>query len=236
MSKDKDIITIGTISKEEVVRTIEHKIMPNTLVLENLEPFPGYHGENLPSDPVPLSIFLVNAETYTDEDIIRKTQKIRKYTDIHFSGSPSTIKTYNECYSCIRLWGLKNFDVIPELQKIYMNEGIKFKKKRKIAGNSIIQIRKTFYIKEIQEGIFKDLEEQQMYYLQIPTLLSWGLFHNIIKKIKNNVDNNNFDAALGTVYMKELLDVIRIYTKTPDIEQLNLLRKKIINEINSFYI
>jgi hypothetical protein len=46
--KTKEIESIGVLLKEETLQTVEHYVLENTLVLESIEPFPGYHGQNMP--------------------------------------------------------------------------------------------------------------------------------------------------------------------------------------------
>ena len=50
MAENKIIETFGSITKVEQLHTIDSNILDNTFVLETFEPFPGYHGENLPSE------------------------------------------------------------------------------------------------------------------------------------------------------------------------------------------
>jgi len=71
MDKNVIIQTIGGIAKEEDLFTLTNHVMPNTFVLENEVPYPGYHGKNLPTDPIPISVFLVTKEKYSTEKILR---------------------------------------------------------------------------------------------------------------------------------------------------------------------
>lgn len=47
------LTSIGTITKKEKIATVENDIRSNTLVMESLFPFPGYHGTTVPdrTDP-----------------------------------------------------------------------------------------------------------------------------------------------------------------------------------------
>ena len=234
MDTSVQIITLGSIFKQEIVKTLEVNIQPNTLVMELMEPFPGYHGKNLPSDPVPRSIFIATSRLYSDEEILRISEKIRTTGKTCFSATPAVVTVYKEDYPTIRLWGLESYDFIPELQESFKNEGIEFRKKKTIKDVALLNIKKAFHIQEIGEGIYIDIGTPKMFYLKIP-YISWNLFEDITKHIKNNIVNNNFDAALGMFYMHKMVDVVRLFGKEMEISELKMLRDKYIKEIEKFY-
>jgi hypothetical protein len=57
------------------------------------------------------------------------------------------------------------------------------------------------------------------------------MFTSITDHLKNNVDNNNYDAALGAIYMRDILDVVRIYANDLSLEKLQFLKEKYHQEI-----
>ena len=79
MATTRIIETMGSISKVEKLKTLDNNILENTLVLEEIEPFPGYHGANLPTGYNPRAIYLVNKKKHSTVKILRMTQEIRKY-------------------------------------------------------------------------------------------------------------------------------------------------------------
>jgi hypothetical protein len=83
--------TFGTVVKEEHVKSINYCIFPNSCVLENLEPFPGYHGENLPTHHNPDTFFLLTTRLHSSEKIFRISNDIRSHKRISFDGSPTRI-------------------------------------------------------------------------------------------------------------------------------------------------
>ena len=202
--------------------------------MELMEPFPGYHGENLPSDPIPRSIFMATSRMYSDEEILRISEKISLTCKTCFSATPAVITVYKEDYPTIRLWGLESYEFIPELQESFKNEGIEFRKKKNVKDVALVNIKKAFHIQEIEEGIYKDISTPKMFYLKIP-YISWNLFEEITKHIKNNIDNKNFDAALGMFYMHKMVDVVRLFGKEMEISYLMMLRDKYIKEIEKFF-
>lgn len=231
MTSRRIIETIGGLAKEESLITLTDNILPNSFVLETLEPYPGYHGSNLPTDSKPISVFLITKKRYSTEKIFRVAHMIRKYFNHSFDAVPGSICIQNDIIPCIRIRYLENYQLIGELQKCFLSEGILFAKKRNMKGEGIIQLRKHFVIEEIEEGILKDLDDSATYYLKINQQLKWKLFMQITQKIQNNVDNSNFDAALAAIYTKDIIDVVRIYANNITIENLRQIREKYNQEL-----
>ncbi len=232
----KHIEVFGGLAKRENLITLNENVMQNTLVLESELPFPGYHGKNLPQDPVPNALFFVTSKIHTIEKVIRATSDIKKYFQHPFDAATGKICIFNDTYGCIRIRGLDSFEHITELQANYIDSGLKFKKKKSIHAPCIIQLKKSFVIETISEGLFKDLEDMSMYYLQIPRQLKWKMFESITQKVKNNMDNANFDAALGSIYYKGVKDVVRIYAQDIIPERLQSIREKYITEIEKAFL
>ena len=167
---------MGSIAKVEKLETLNNNILENTFVLEEIEPFPGYHGANLPTGYNPTAVYLVLRKKVSTVRIMRITQHINKYFKPGFDGTVAQICINNDVFHCIRLRNLESYAIIPELQKNLMHEGLKFKKKRKMHGDVIIEIKKNFELEKLGDGIYKDLEDPLMYYLQIPNHLNWSVF------------------------------------------------------------
>ena len=235
MTENKIIETFGSITKVEQLHTLESNILDNTFVLETFEPFPGYHGENLPSDPIPHHIFLVTKKQYLQEQILRASKKIRKYFNHSFGARQGELHIFNSKLHCIRVKDLPGFELIPELQSCFQAEGIEFMKKRTFNNTGLIKVNKYFELRQIEEGIYSDVVDLRMFYLEIPVLLNWKLFEQITLSIKNNIDNRNFDAALGLLYRKDLTDVVRIFEKECSIDRLVHIRQKYLDEINRYH-
>ncbi len=224
--------TVGMVSKKEKLASAD---LDNcrVLVLENLEPFPGYHGLNLPKDSVPGSLFLVTKYTYNDEKIIRAIQQI-KSMDNHteFDGTPGTIKLFNNSAGVLRLKGL-SYENLPKLVELFEDTGIDFKKKKKVSPyETIIKIRKFFKLHEIEDGIFQDDIIKEMHYIVLPKYLRWNSFEKITLDIKYNIEDNNYDAALVSVYYESgILDMVRIFDENATIEKLRNIKKKYIEKL-----
>ncbi len=217
--------TFGSIIKEEQVVTIEKGILPNTFVLENLGSFPGYYGANFTSQEKPDTIFLITGKKHSTEEILRITYEIKKGTGIEFEGSPASINIYNNGYNAIRVRNMKGVEDIAEIQESYIDYGILFAKLKRIEGVAVIQVKKIFKVSRVTDEILKD-EEQDMYYLKIDRQLSWGYFKKTTIQVRNNISLPAFDAALGVLYGSDILDLIRIYSKTITIDELQMLHDK----------
>jgi len=228
------IETIGFISKVENVNTVEHNIIPNTLVLEAAEPYPGYHGANLPTDKPPMSIFLITKEEYTFEEILRTAEKVKLLININFNAVYGGLKIFNDNYYSVRLMGLKRFENISTIQEGFEKEGIKFLKSKPVIDCAIIKIHKTFKLKEISKGIYEDINEQDMNYIQIEKKIGWKDFQNVTFSIKNNIENANFDAALGYIFRNSgIIDIVRIYGKNNSIDFIEKLKAAYNKKINA---
>jgi hypothetical protein len=220
----------GTVAKEENVKTVEHYILPNTFVVQNLEPYPGYHGENLPTDAAPDTFFMITSENHSPEKIFRISHNIRSLTGYTFDGSTASLCIENEVFPAIRIRDLNSYELLQEIQKYYFDEGIHFQKKRHINELAFIELKKIFQIEKINEHILKD-KDGATHYLNVESQLSWSRFKAVTHWVKNNLDDRNFDAALIVMYGKEVYDLVRVYSKNITPEQLENIRIKYLEAI-----
>ncbi len=234
MCQDKILIeTMGYIKKEANLSTVENNTIPNTLVLESLHPYPDYHGKNLPDKSTPRSLFLIVNKDYSFEEIARIIKKIKGEFDFDFNASQGNIYFKTTSYSCIRIKYLKSFTFLPELQRMFQNEGIRFAKQKSINSTGVIVIKKHFYIDEIEEGIYRDIDESSKFYIDLPAALPWDEFKEQVHNIKNNLENSDFDAAQGVFYRKSgIVEVVRLYTCEGEFEKVQRIRKMFIDQIN----
>lgn len=217
----------GTVAKEELVKTVEHYILPNSFVLENLEPFPGYHGENLPTAQGPDTFFLITTEMHSAEKIFRISHEIRSFTRYSFKGSPAKLCIGNDSYNAIRIRNLNSYDPLEEIQKCFLDAGIQFMKHKNVESSALIELKKIFTLEKVNDEIYKDMDSK-MHYIKIKNQLTWGRFKTLTKWVKNNLSDQNFDAALAVLYGSNVHDLIRIYDKNPTMERLNTIHQKYI--------
>lgn len=224
------IETIGIIEKKECIVSINY----DNLVLESLHPFPGYHGTTVPDKTNPKSIFFILKSKHTEENIIRTILSVKEKFTLKFDASPGMISIYNKLEPCIRIKDLKNYTFIPELLQCFKSEGFLFMKSKEIpAHDGLIRIKKYFILHEIKDGIYLDAETPNIAYFEIPTQLDWDTFEKITLEIKQNIEKNNFDVALGTIYRKKgLIDLIRIFEREVCLDECLFLREKYNTSIN----
>jgi hypothetical protein len=225
------IETFGSIAKEENLSTVKDGILSNTLVLESAEPFPGYHGKNLPMDSSPNWLFFVTDRALSLEKVIRSTKEVKPLFPYDFDPSVAIICVNNHTYHSIRIRGLKSFNDIKELQSLYLDKEVSFVKKKNINNKGVIQVKKIFNVQKIEKDMYKDLDDRQMYYIKLPFQIKWNAFVKITNSVKNNLDNNNFDAALGAIYTDGVVDVVRVYCQEQDVSNLNNIQNKYLQEI-----
>ena len=230
------IESFGHITKEEKLHTLHSNILENTFVLESATPFPGYHGDNLPSSSKPYYLFLVTKKNYGFERLARVTKDIHNYFKHPYGARPAELHMFNMIYHAIRIKDLPEYKLIFELQKWFNDMGIAFMKKKNYNKPAIIRVFKHFRLESVIEGIFRDLDDPLMHYLEISSPLPWKLFATITHNIKNNVDNNNFDAATGVIYVGDILDVVRIYEKNPGTDRLSELKTMYEEEIRKVHL
>lgn len=232
------IETFGSLTKVETLHTIDHNVMPNSFVLETMEPFPGYYERTMPDDITPRSLFIVLKKDYPIECVLRACQRIKYFGSFSCDFTFATLWIYNNKYTAIRLKDLQDFSEIAPIQEAIVKEELELKRRKTLQASAFIRISKTFMVEEKTDGIYQDLDETDMYYLEIPELLNWNVFENLTKQVKNNITNRGFDAALAVIYRKnKVVDLIRIYDKRIDTERAARLRSNYLNEIKrNFFI
>lgn len=233
MKLQETIETLGRIIKVETLSSIDYNILPNTLVMENSEPFPGYFGHDIPKDSVPRSIFIITDKKYNRVTLSRIIGELKKETGFACDATTGFIRIYTKKYHCIRLNGLSCFDHIARIQALLKDSGIKFAKSKKIHESGRIVLNKYFKIIEVDDGLFKNLVQTEQYFIMIPRKLKWNQFYDITMKIKHNIDNKIFDAAIGYMYRENMImDFIRIYDKDQSPERMKKIRDMYLHEIN----
>lgn len=224
--------SIGVISKKENLASVEHETNTNALIVESLYPFPGYNGTTVPDRTDPKSLFLITKFIYSDDKIIRSIKNIKKNFPHFFDGAPGLLNVLNKPAGAIRLKYLP-YHLVGELIEAFRAQGISFAKARQINSySSIIKITKYFNIEQVSEGIWHDSNWKEMYYISVPLQIRWNSFEKITNSIKHNVEDNNFDAALTTMYDKEgVCDFVRIYDEASCQGKLLYIQEKYLEAI-----
>lgn len=212
------IETIGTLTKIESVESIQ---VSDWLVLENSQPYPGYHSQFDTDSEKPRTLFLITKERISKETLLRKSAIIRQRFDQCFDATPCQLTIYSDVYPGIRIKYLRNFSLIPELVRHYIDEGISFRKYRKISEAATITIYKYFCLEEMAKGIYQDMDEKFERYVEISQELTMDVFVKLSRVVKNNMLNSNFDAALAVFHRKHgIVDAVRIFETTCSVDRL----------------
>ena len=234
--KDQMLEVGGYIKKRETLSTIDNNILPNTWVLESVKPFPGYHGKNLPDEAEPRSLFLMVSNEYSFEEIARIARSLHNSYDYSFNATVGTIYFQPYTYHCIRLKYLSSFTYIPQLQEFFGRHGVKFLKKRELERDALIRIQKVFWLWEQEPSIYRDMNNQVKYYFELPEKVEWEYFRRFTHNIKNNMVDNNFDAAVGVFYRKKhIVDMVRIYDRDRSLGKMKSLKALYEEEIRKSY-
>jgi hypothetical protein len=228
------IETVGSLIKIDEVVTVEHNILPNSLVLETVEPYPDYHGSE-PGNDKPNLIFLVTQEEYEIEYFMRINNRVKNHLNFPLDATPSILKIYTEVYNGIRIRGLKNFSQIKQIQEIYASEGLKLAKKKTIKAPAYIHLKKSYILDKYDDGVYKDLLEPMMWYFSIPVKLDWVLLKTATQQVKNNIENTNFDVAFGWLFTDGITDIIRIYAGNFNLDDIKILRSKYLEELHKLH-
>lgn len=231
MQDQKIVIeTLGNIIKKEDLVLFENP--KNILAFETAHAYPGYNGV-VPQNYNPNSIFLITKEQYLTEEVFVHSQNIRQKVDFSFSSAIAFINYQNKKYPAIRIKDVKNYSFIPELIHAYLEEGIQFEKRRgKDKLNTLIQVKKGFYLEPMDNGCYRDLFDEQMYYIEIPKHLKWDEFEKITMDVKYNNPGLNFDAASSLFYRsKQVVFAVRIYKEGVTEEDLKTLKEQFFKRL-----
>lgn len=229
-------IKYGSLIKEEAFELIEGAVLPNTFVLESLNPFPGFYEyyDNLQKDITPHYIYLVTDKHYDLEQFTRTTQQIMADTNKKYHAAQGTITIYNTVYNVIRVRHIEQYSDIKELQAYYVSLGINFKDKPSKFNHptGITRLNKFFSLEQVEDNFYLDTVEANHGYFKIPKFLSWGEFEQLTKQVKYNMDMLHFDASIGFIYDHfKAIDIIRIYAENLNIDMLKQIRTKYIERI-----
>ncbi|NOU59794.1 hypothetical protein [Marinifilum caeruleilacunae] len=236
MTAENYVVKYGSLLKEETLEVIDDKILPNTIVLEATNPFPGYYEyyDGFQKDVQPHYIYLVLDRKYDLEEFTRATQKIMSYFEANFHAAIGNITIYNDVYHAIRIRRLTAYDQIKELQSCYREEGIDFKSGATIPHNSkaMIQLDKFFALDIIEDGFFKDHIEPNHGYFTIPQKLNWKQFEQLTKQVKYNMEMIHFDVSLGFIYDHfRAIDMIRVYAEDLNLDLMKKIKAKYLERI-----
>ena len=233
-----NIQSLGYLLKKEKLATLASDQVFSVMLLESLEPFPGFYEEyfvpTTAREQKPRSVFMVikNFDVCHEDDFIRMTMHIKRDHKIEFDAALSSIMLFNEPTTTIRVH-MENYSQLSDLIGHYKNVGVKFHSAKQVKPfQSLIKIRRYFDLDVMADGILKDVDKKDTYYLQLPGFVTWDEFETATIAIRNNFDYKTYDAAQAAIYNKPgIVELVRIYDLKADLSKLESLRNKYLIEV-----
>lgn len=216
----------GTIIKEETIKSLQKKTIPNTAVLEVEDSYPGYYGL-ADQQTQPNFIYLLTKNEYRFEEVKRIEKKIKQKCKDQFYISSASLEIQNKPMPAIRVKRLVTYDHLKDIMAYLQDEDVEFVQSKKVIElKSIIKTDKVFWVEKADKGIYMDLFEKEIGYIQLPKQLTWKSFETVTFMVKNNWLGKGFDAALGHFNRKKgVEEVVRIYSKENSVELLATIRE-----------
>ena len=233
MGNNKKMEVFVNLTKGDTVVAIDEKVLPGSLVFDSLNPFPGYYHETPPSSR-PIYIYMVLANQYPLEEIIRATQNIEKEYDWNFDAGKGYMTIGSEFLNVIRLRHLPELDMVVKIQEAYVKQGILFLMNKKLKGKleASVKIVKFLNLEMIGEGIYINSDDPTFAYVEIPKYLHQAAFVKVSMDVKYNWDGHEFDAASASFYNDgRLYEVVRIRSDQMDLEYLSKIKKLYADKI-----
>jgi len=200
----------GSIFKRELVRNAKIKSLKNYMILESVDPFPEARQRHKSNFVKFYYIPIIANKLDQDTKISAKSAESRMGEELASALGDITIG--DTTYHAIRLRNVSS-SALPSIIKAYEYEGITMASSgENIKDYAHIQIDKFFHLEEIQQGLYIDLDDAQIGYVETSRKLQWEELEEITNKVKDEAEHANFDRALGTISKHgKKIEVIRIY-------------------------
>jgi hypothetical protein len=230
---NQNLIAQGYLLKKEKLANYTSDEPFNEMLLENLDPFPGFYERYfIPTnveETKPISVFMVIRDFGIDQedDFKRITSKIAQHLEIPFQAALSNITLFNRQAIAIRVI-MDDYGKLPSLISEYQKVGIEFHSRRQVNPYvSLIKIHRFFELEEIEDGIYCDTDREHTYLIRIPAFLNWDKLVEASEFIRNNWIYKSFDTAQAAIYLKSgIMELVRVYDKNATPETLRFLKLK----------
>ncbi len=232
-----EIQSIGYLLKKEKLAVYNTEHVHTELILENLDPFPGFYEQYfLPTsvkDEKPRSLFLPikDFDICHEDDFIRMCSHVLKEHKVKFNAALCSIQLLNQPATGIRI-NMHDYNELAGLIEHFKMVGVKFQTAKPVKPyQSLIKIRRFFDLEILEEGIYKDKDKSDTYYIEIPSYMTWEQFEVATLEIRNNWDYKVYDAAQAAIYNKKgIIELVRIFDLKANIEKLRYLHQKYTKE------
>ncbi|HEX7411489.1 MAG TPA: hypothetical protein VF298_05040 [Bacteroidales bacterium] len=241
MEDKTHIESIGFIIKKEKLSTLASESKYQELVLEDLDPFPGFYDQYfLPlneNELKPRSVFFILkvSDVCQEDEYIRMTMHLKREYNIKFDAVPGNLTLFNKPTPCIRVF-MDDYNEIRELIDHYKNKGLVFAPNKDVKPyQSLIKLRRYFEMERMDKGIYHAADQHNTYYIEVPKCLEWDDFEQVTIAIRNNWDHKLYDAAQAAIYEKNgIVDMVRIYDKKTNLSNLQFLLEKYQYELSRY--
>ena len=238
MDQLQPIESLGYILKKEKLASLASDKNFKELILEDLDQYPGFYDQYFipanENEKRPQSIFLILKEfdLCHEDEFIRLTREIKIRYKIGFDAVPGNLQLFNHGAPCIRVY-MDDYHQIGDLLNYYRQGGLQFQPHVKVAPFvSLIKLKKFFLMKPLAEGIYKSIDQDDIYYFDISRYLKWDDFERITIQIRNNWTHKIYDAAQVSLYDKNgMIEMVRIFDLKCDLDKLTYLKQKYALEI-----
>lgn len=236
--KTLKIERFGGLLKAEPLSTIEDDILlEDTCVLESVSPFFGYYEEKGVGS-VPRYLYLMLDDHHSVEEILRCVNEIIKIAGFKFDAVQAEITVPGfPPVSAIRVRDLANYNQIATLQEYFIKFGLHFKKKSRnlVKSMSLIRLEKFFFLEELGEGMYFDLQQDHHGYFELPKKIEWKAFCELTKEVKFDTDLLYFDACTAYFFMENrIVDLVRIYKEHLDKASLAAVRDRYLKLFSKY--
>lgn len=235
MENSRIIERFGGVTKEEPLTTLDKDlVLAGTQVMESLKPFFAYYNDR-PEMDMSAYLYFVLDGYHNFETILRATHKVLKNVSCPFDATPGSTSMNNRTCQVIRIKQLKKYCQIAHIQKLYQDEGIRFKKQFASFRDQMVMIclQKFMYLIPYGNGIFMDTTQENVGYFVVPFYIPWEDFRVLTTKAKYETDLLFFDAATAYFYEnQQIVNLIRIYKEGMSPEKISPIRERYLKLIS----
>lgn len=228
METNKVIERYAELIKEEPLSTLEKDLtISDTCVLESTSPFFGYYHDAPMSEPDPY-IYCALDVHYSMGDIARTTHKINSTRKQPLDVAVGSISILNRTSPAIRIKDINHYRV-KEIQEAYSDQGVKFKKRQRVIKEQmgVIRLNKFLRLEGLGDGLYLDASDDTKGYFELPHYIDWESFKKLTEEAKYETRILYFDAARASVFdSHKIVELVRIYKKHIDAEQLQAIRDR----------
>jgi len=211
--------TIDGLACVRKMETVGNYVSSNKIKEMILESNPGmsyYCRINSPLSTISHNLYLIIKpfENCNQDKILHIYENIKKCMNIEFAVYPGQLKVFNIMHSCLKVQ-IENKEHIVDIIKAFANEGVKFVKSKDIKPyETLVSTKECISIIDLEPQVYKDVANNEVFYLEIPYNLEWEDFKEIEVQIKNTFGYKDFETSLVSIFKENRFrEFIRIYVK-----------------------